>query len=147
MGDLEQKLESLLKEMKEIKENQKEMNEKVSKMQQIIDHIESDIYSDEGFDFEIVCPYCNSEFMTDIDENRKEIECPECIDVLIKSALTPPGISEFRILNLVKTVVLKKSLQKLLIISTLVTVRETERPEASFNSCLLIETVKDLFVL
>lgn len=78
MGDLEQKIEALLKEMKEIKENQKEMAEKVSKMQQIIDHIESDIYSDEGFDFEIVCPYCEHEFVIDADIDKSEIECPEC---------------------------------------------------------------------
>ena len=82
MGDLEQKLESLLKEMKEIKENQKEMNEKVSKMQQIIDHIESDIYSDEGFDFEIVCPYCEYEFVIDAYVDKKEIECPECKNLI-----------------------------------------------------------------
>ena len=51
MSDLENKIENLLKEMKEIKENQKVMTEKMSKMQQVIDHIENDIYSDEGFDF------------------------------------------------------------------------------------------------
>ena len=82
MGDLEQKIEALLKEMKEIKENQKEMSEKVSKMQQIIDHIENDIYSDEGFDFEIVCPYCEYEFVIDADVDKKEIECPECKNMI-----------------------------------------------------------------
>ena len=55
-SNLNEQIENLLKEMKEIKENQKEMTEKMSKMQQVIDHIESDIYVDEGFDFEIVCP-------------------------------------------------------------------------------------------
>lgn len=78
MSDLNQQIEDLLKEMKEIKENQKAMTEKMEKMQQVIDHIESDIYSDEGFDFEIVCPYCEYEFVIDADENKKEIQCPEC---------------------------------------------------------------------
>jgi uncharacterized Zn-finger protein len=78
MSDLNQQIENLLKEMKEIKENQKEMNAKMEQMQQIINHIESDIYAEEGFDFEIVCPYCEYEFVIDTDENQKEIECPEC---------------------------------------------------------------------
>ena len=78
MSDLNQQIEDLLKEIKEIKENQKAMTEKMEKMQQVIDHIESDIYSDEGFDFEIVCPYCEYEFVIDADENKKEIQCPEC---------------------------------------------------------------------
>lgn len=75
---LEQQVEILLVEIKELKENQKEMTEKISKMQQVIDHIESDIYSDEGFDFEIVCPYCENEFFIDVDTDNKEVVCPEC---------------------------------------------------------------------
>ena len=82
MSDLNQQMENLLKELKEIKENQEIMTEKIEKMQQVIDHIESDIYSDEGFDFEIVCPYCEYEFVIDADENKKEIECPECKNLI-----------------------------------------------------------------
>lgn len=78
MDNLEKKLQTLLEEVKEIKQNQQEINEKVSKMQQVVDHIESDIYSDEGFDFEIVCPYCEYEFIIDADEQKTEVECPEC---------------------------------------------------------------------
>ena len=81
-SNLNEQIENLLKEMKEIKENQKEMTEKMSKMQQVIDHIESDIYADEGFDFEIVCPYCEHEFVIDADENKDEIECPECKNII-----------------------------------------------------------------
>lgn len=82
MSDLNQQIENLLKEMKEIKENQKVMTEKMEKMQQVIDHIESDIYLDEGFDFEIVCPYCEHEFLINADEDKKEIECPECKNII-----------------------------------------------------------------
>ena len=74
MNDLNKQLENLLKEMKEIKENQKIMTDKMEKMQQVIDHIENDIYSNEGFDFEIVCPYCENEFVIDADEDKKEID-------------------------------------------------------------------------
>ena len=79
---LEQQIETLLKEVKELKENQKIMTNKIEKMQQVIDHIESDIYSDEGFDFEIVCPYCENEFVIDANEDKNEVECPECKNVI-----------------------------------------------------------------
>ena len=79
---LEQQIETLLGEVKELKENQKVMTNKIEKMQQVIDHIESDIYSDEGFDFEIVCPYCENEFVIDANEDKNEVECPECKNVI-----------------------------------------------------------------
>ncbi len=79
---LEQQIETLLGEVKELKENQKVMTNKIEKMQQVIDHIESDIYSDEGFDFEIVCPYCEHEFVIDANEDKNEVECPECKNVI-----------------------------------------------------------------
>lgn len=87
-SNLNEQIENLLKEMKEIKENQKAMNEKMEKMQQVIKHIESDIYLDEDcdcdcdFDFEIVCPYCEYEFVIDADEQKNEIECPECKNII-----------------------------------------------------------------
>lgn len=79
---LEQQIETLLGEVKELKENQKIMTNKIEKMQQVIDHIESDRYSDEGFDFEIVCPYCEHEFVIDANEDKNEVECPECKNVI-----------------------------------------------------------------
>ena len=79
---LEQQIETLLGEVKELKENQKIMTNKIEKMQQVIDHIESDIYSDEGFDFEIVCQYCEHEFVIDANEDKNEVECPECKNVI-----------------------------------------------------------------
>lgn len=45
---IEHQIDNLLKEIKELKENQKVMSEKMNKMQQVIDHIESDIYIDEN---------------------------------------------------------------------------------------------------
>lgn len=81
-SNLNEQIEKLLKEIKELKENQKAMDEKMTKMQQVIDHIESDIYADEGFDFEIVCPYCEYEFVIDPDEQKNEIECPECKNII-----------------------------------------------------------------
>ena len=82
MSDLNQQIEKILQEIQGIKENQKEMTEKIDKIQQVINHIENDIYLNEGFDFEIVCPYCEYEFVIDADEDKKEIECPECKNVI-----------------------------------------------------------------
>ena len=81
-SNLNKQMETLLKEMKELKENQKEMNAKMAKMQHIIEHIEKDIYADDGFDLEIVCPYCEYEFVIDAVENRTEIVCPECKNII-----------------------------------------------------------------
>lgn len=69
-------------EIEKLEKTQKQIEDKVSKMQQVIDNIEKDIYSDDGFDFEITCPYCNYEFFIDVDENKTEIECPECKNMI-----------------------------------------------------------------
>ncbi len=69
-------------EIEQLEERQNEIEEKMSKMQGIIDNIEKDIYAEEGFDFEIVCPYCENEFLIDVDENKTEVECPECNNVI-----------------------------------------------------------------
>lgn len=65
-----------------IEKNHEEILQKMTKLEQIIQNIEKDIYSDDGFDFEIVCPYCNYEFIIDIDENKTEVECPECKNII-----------------------------------------------------------------
>ena len=65
-----------------LENSQKELEDKVKKMQNILDNIEKDIYSEDGFDFEIVCPYCNYEFVIDVDENKTEIQCPECQNII-----------------------------------------------------------------
>ena len=82
MSDINNQLEKLLKAMKELKHNQEIMNSKMEKMQQVIDHIESDIYAEEGFDFEIICPYCENEFIIDANEDKSHVECPECNNII-----------------------------------------------------------------
>ena len=69
-------------EISKLEETQNRLNEQVEKMQQVINNIEKDIYSEDGFDFEIVCPYCNHEFIIDVDEEKTEITCPECENVI-----------------------------------------------------------------
>ncbi len=69
-------------EIDTIEKKQKEMDEKMEKIETILSNIEKDIYSEDGFDFEIVCPYCNYEFVIDIDEEKTEVECPECHNII-----------------------------------------------------------------
>lgn len=67
------------KKINAIEEKQRELDEKLAKVNGYVDLIKKDIYEDEDYDFEIVCPYCNHEFVADIeDELKEEIECPEC---------------------------------------------------------------------
>ena len=65
-------------EIEKLEQAQKQIEERMEKMQSVIDNIERDIYAEDGFDFEIICPYCNYEFIIDMDETKTEIECPEC---------------------------------------------------------------------
>lgn len=64
-------------------ERMKELEAKLDKVSNTVDLIKKDIYEDEDYDFEIVCPYCNHEFVADVeDELREEIECPECHNLI-----------------------------------------------------------------
>ena len=72
------------KKVQEMEERQKIIEQRISNIQKAVDGIESDIYEDEeGYEFEIVCPYCNHEFVTDINsETNAEVECPECHNII-----------------------------------------------------------------
>ncbi len=71
----EEKVESIVK-------RQDELEEKFNKVQGIVNNIENDIYVEDGFDFEIICPYCENEFVIDEDDNRTEVQCPECKNII-----------------------------------------------------------------
>lgn len=70
--------------IRQIEEKQKQIENKMSQVENVVNEIESDIYveDDEGnFDFEIVCPYCNNEFVAEIN-GKSEILCPECNNII-----------------------------------------------------------------
>ncbi len=69
-------------EIAKLENTQNKLTSQINQMQQVIDNIERDIYSEDGFDFEIVCPYCNYEFIIDVDENKTEVKCPECENII-----------------------------------------------------------------
>lgn len=69
--------------MNEIVENQRKLNDKVIKVEKAMGNIEKDIYIEDNYDFEIICPYCNHEFISDFTtEVKEEVECPECHNII-----------------------------------------------------------------
>ena len=70
--------------IKEIEDKLTEIDNYICSVLSIVDEIEGDIYEDdENYEFEIVCPYCNYEFTTDIaDEEKEEIKCPKCNNII-----------------------------------------------------------------
>lgn len=75
-------LNSIEKKLDLILQKQQEMENKINKMEHIVNKIENDIYLDDSFDFEIVCPYCNNEFVVDMDDGKTEVTCPECENII-----------------------------------------------------------------
>lgn len=69
-------IESFNSRIQELENAQASIESKVNKIQTSVDGIENDIYEDE-YDFEIVCPYCNTEFVADVT-SKSDIKCPEC---------------------------------------------------------------------
>ena len=70
--------------IKEVEEKQEAINDRINTVQSMIDEIEGDIYEDDdNYEFEIVCPYCNYEFTTDItDGEKEEVKCPSCNNII-----------------------------------------------------------------
>ena len=55
---------------------------KIAKLEEKIDRMAKELYLNDVYDMEIVCPYCNYQFETEFDENQKEVKCPECNNVI-----------------------------------------------------------------
>ena len=68
----------------ELEDRLEQMEVKMEKLNDNIHEITSDIYEEDEFDFEIVCPYCNHQFVVDINDenNLKEVKCPECKNLI-----------------------------------------------------------------
>ena len=63
----------------------KVLDDRMNEIEDSIDKIESDIYVkvNEEYDFDVICPYCDTEFSVDFSEGPKEkIICPECNNVV-----------------------------------------------------------------
>lgn len=75
----------LEKEIKKLQERIEELESKLEKVQNIVESIEKDIYFDEELEEledTITCPYCDYEVPIYYDENLKEVQCPECDNII-----------------------------------------------------------------
>lgn len=84
MNTVDKVVEYSDEKLSNMEEKQEDLEERLSKIQKSLDNIEKDIYEDENeFEFEVVCPYCNHQFVTDIDlEENSELQCPECKNMI-----------------------------------------------------------------
>lgn len=83
MDIVEKLTDTTTKRIDELEQYHNDLERRLSKVGELVNLIKKDIYEDDEFDFEIVCPYCNYEFVADVeDELREEIECPECHNII-----------------------------------------------------------------
>ncbi|MCI8654947.1 MAG: hypothetical protein HFJ48_03610 [Clostridia bacterium] len=68
--------------IEKIEEKQKEMEKQIEAMRKTIENIEKDIYIEDEYDFDIICPYCDYEFAIEYNEEEKEAECPQCHNIV-----------------------------------------------------------------
>lgn len=66
------------KKVSKVVENQRILERKMAEIENSMSTIEKELFVEDEYDFEITCPYCNYEFVTDINSNKTEITCPEC---------------------------------------------------------------------
>ena len=78
----EKRLKKIIKNQKKQEDRLEEIESKMEYLNENIENIFKDIYEEEYEEFKIKCPYCNSEFNVDIDENESEISCPECNNII-----------------------------------------------------------------
>lgn len=69
--------------LSKIVEHEKSLEAKVRELEDSVKNMEKEFFLDDNFDFEIVCPYCNYEFVSDFSQSvKEEIECPECHNII-----------------------------------------------------------------
>ena len=68
-------------EINNLETRQDKQQKRMDEIDERLKFMYDDIYEG-GEDFEIVCPYCNFKFDAFIDENEKEITCPECGNII-----------------------------------------------------------------
>ena len=80
LGVIEELADVIKNKMDVIEKKQDSIEKKIGKIESSVNGIENDMYEN-GFEFEIICPYCNNEFVADV-ESKSEIRCPECQNVI-----------------------------------------------------------------
>ena len=73
----------LIERMSGVVENKiSDIESKLDNIENTLNSIHEDIYNEEN-EAEIICPYCNNEFYTEISNDiETEVECPECHNII-----------------------------------------------------------------
>lgn len=79
LDEIDKIAEINLERMNIMLEREKELGKKIAKMEKMMTNIEKEIFISPECDFEIICPYCNAEFVEDLTNGiEDEVKCPEC---------------------------------------------------------------------
>lgn len=86
MDELDKISELNMDKMNRLIVKHKELTNRMQQLETTMNQIEKDIYLDpneEELGFEVICPYCNTEFEVDMNnEIQSEVKCPECNNVI-----------------------------------------------------------------
>ena len=83
MNTIDNIIEGSQEKINNIEEKQISIQKQINIIQNKVDDLEKDFYEDEDYEFDVICPYCNHQFTTDIDlEENSEIKCPECKNII-----------------------------------------------------------------
>ncbi|MCI8621589.1 MAG: hypothetical protein HFJ50_07875 [Clostridia bacterium] len=83
LDEIDNITELSLDRMNVMLEREKELAHKVTKMERALNNLEKEVFVSQEGDFEIICPYCNAEFLENLnDDVEHEIKCPECGNVI-----------------------------------------------------------------
>ena len=85
---IKQRFEEFKEEYSDKKVRIEEIEVRVKMLEEAMKKVKEEIYleedieqnedKEEDYQFEIGCPFCNTEFMADINEKTKQIICPNC---------------------------------------------------------------------
>ena len=70
------------KRLNSIEEKQNNMINQLNEIENRLDKFQNEFYSEGDFDIEIICPYCDYEFIADINEENEEVKCPNCNNII-----------------------------------------------------------------
>lgn len=83
MNELDKVMDISERRVNQVVENQRILEKKQLELETALNNMEKELFvGEEDYDFEIVCPYCNHEFVSDIGSEVKEVECPECHNII-----------------------------------------------------------------
>lgn len=81
-NDVYEKIGVLANLLEQMIIKQDAMEDRIKILEDKFSKIENEIYLDNEYDLEILCPYCNYNIIIDSEENTDEIKCPECNNII-----------------------------------------------------------------